>query len=204
MDDDTLEDMGHNPDEVDGCELVCEEDEILIADPREKTWYCLPNVGPMPMKCPGGFKTECGCSGSDDECPIGECDCDGQLRVNNDCTYAKVCDFGTYQNYTCDGLEDLIVMVNLRTNRIYCGKDDGRCPGAFHVGCNMATDTSTSSKPTSSSESSSQSTISSDTSATTSDTSTTTTATTSSTTSGAQPILLNFLILLFSSLIIKY
>jgi len=219
MDDDTLEDMGHNPDEVDGCELVCEEDEILIADPREKTWYCIPNDGVMPMKCPGGFNTECGCSGSDEECPIGDCDCDGQLRVNNDCTYAKVCDFGTYQNYTCDGLEDLIVMVNLRTNRIYCGKDDGRCPGAFHVGCNMATDTSTSSKPTSSSESSSQYTISSDTSTTTtatsssesssqstttSDTSTTTTATTSSTTSGAQPILLNFVFIFFSILIIKY
>ena len=57
MDDDTLEDMGHNPEEVDGCELVCAEDEILIADPREKTWYCLPNDGVKPMKCPGGFKT---------------------------------------------------------------------------------------------------------------------------------------------------
>merc|ERR1711973_972003 len=98
---------------------------------------------------------------------------------------------GTYQNYTCDGLEDLIVMVTLRTNRIYCGKDDGRCPGAFHVGCNMVTDTSTSSKPTSSSESSSQSTT---TSATTSTTSTTFT---SSTTSGAQPILMNFVFIFF-------
>merc|ERR1711973_827135 len=107
---------------------------------------------------------------------------------------------GTYQNYTCDGLEDLIVMVNLRTNRIYCGKDDGRCPGAFHVGCNMVTDT-----PTSSSESSSQSTTTSDTSTTTTaTTSTTSTTFTSSTTSGAQPILMNFVFIFFSILIIKY
>lgn len=173
MDDASLEDMGHNPDDVDGCELVCEDDEILIADPREKTWYCLQNDGVMPMKCPGGFNTECGCSGTDADCPIGNCDCDGQLRVNNDCTYAKVCDFGTYQNFTCNGQEDLIIMVNLRTNRIYCGKDDGRCPGAFHVGCNID-------------ESSSSTTF------------TTTTATTTTTTgaSGATKIFMNFVLLI--------
>ena len=57
MDDDALEQIGENPEQVDGCELVCEDDEILIADPRQKTWYCLKKIGPMPLLCPGGFKT---------------------------------------------------------------------------------------------------------------------------------------------------
>ena len=33
---------------------------------------------------------ECGCSGTDAECPIGDCECEGQVRINNDCTYAKL------------------------------------------------------------------------------------------------------------------
>ena len=57
MDEDALEQIGENPEQVDGCELVCEDDEILIADPRQKTWYCLKKIGPMPLLCPGGFKT---------------------------------------------------------------------------------------------------------------------------------------------------
>ena len=92
--------------EYDGCAVECHEDQILIADPRSRplisntvfntllyrdggSFKCLTKLGPMPMLCPGGFNTNCGCSGSDAECPMGECECQGQLRVNNDCTYAR-------------------------------------------------------------------------------------------------------------------
>ena len=35
---------------------------------------------------------------------------------------------------TCDN-PDEIVFVNVATQTASCGKDDGRCPGAFSVGC---------------------------------------------------------------------
>ena len=47
-----------NPELFEGCELECEDDEILIADTRYGGhWYCLEKIGPMPMLCPGGFNT---------------------------------------------------------------------------------------------------------------------------------------------------
>ena len=47
-----------NPELFEGCELECEDDEILIADTRYGGhWYCLKKIGPMPMLCPGGFNT---------------------------------------------------------------------------------------------------------------------------------------------------
>ena len=47
-----------NPEQYDGCELECGDDEILIADTRYGgSWYCLKRIGPMPMICPGGFNT---------------------------------------------------------------------------------------------------------------------------------------------------
>ena len=62
-----------------------------------------PNVGSI---CPGKFNTgkntsaclivmtkdsfilECACN-DPGNCPIGACECDGQLRINEDCTLAK-------------------------------------------------------------------------------------------------------------------
>ena len=32
---------------------------------------------------------ECGCKGTDEECPLAACECDGQLSVNNDYTTAR-------------------------------------------------------------------------------------------------------------------
>ena len=32
---------------------------------------------------------ECACEGGPDECPIGDCECDAQLRVSHDCKTAK-------------------------------------------------------------------------------------------------------------------
>ena len=93
----------------DGCEIKCAEDEILLADPRNGgSWNCAPTSAETDSKivlCPGKFNTgwignkletksqvvcpECICTGGPEDCPIGECECDGQLRVNHDCTYAR-------------------------------------------------------------------------------------------------------------------
>ena len=40
---------------------------------------------------------------------------------------------GTFETKTCP--EDQIVFINVATNDWFCGLDDGRCPGAFQVGC---------------------------------------------------------------------
>ena len=34
------------------------------------------------------FVLECACN-DPDNCPIGDCECDGQVRINHDCTLAK-------------------------------------------------------------------------------------------------------------------
>ena len=35
------------------------------------------------------FCSECACAGTAEDCPIGDCECEGQLRVNQDCTEAR-------------------------------------------------------------------------------------------------------------------
>ena len=95
----------------DGCAIECTENEFLFVDPRGSgSWKCIEKLGPMPMWCPGQFNTgnfhllsslicflllmnthlkECGCDEGPEMCPIGECECDGQLRVSHDCKEAK-------------------------------------------------------------------------------------------------------------------
>ena len=50
-----------NPDDAakyDGCEIECEDNEILMVDPRNGgDWQCIPRLGPMPLVCPGKFNT---------------------------------------------------------------------------------------------------------------------------------------------------
>ena len=52
-------------------------------------FFCIDdaNLAGEPLKCPGGYHTECPCG--EDECPIGECECNGQLRIRSDCKYAR-------------------------------------------------------------------------------------------------------------------
>merc|ERR1712241_1112340 len=127
-------------DDVDGCLIECAEGYFLLADPRNGgSWQCIKDtVQPI---CPGKFNTECACD-DPDNCPIGDCECDGQLRINHDCTESKYCFAnGTFEHKQCP--EGEIVFVNLVTHDWMCAKDDGRCPGAFQVGCDPDPDYST-------------------------------------------------------------
>jgi len=122
-------------DDVEGCQLKCGEDETLLIDPRlGGSWQCVPDDNSAGVICPGKFNTVCGCQGEDEDCPIGDCECDGQLRVSNDCKEAKYCDGGEINTISCLDPDD-IVFVNLVTLGWSCQEDDGRCPGAFSVGC---------------------------------------------------------------------
>ena len=91
----------------DGCLIQCNEGWKLVADPRNGgSWYCTNISTPI---CPGKFNTggwrvvllvvvvvttevfylsECACTDGNN-CPIGECECDGQLRVSWDCKTAQ-------------------------------------------------------------------------------------------------------------------
>merc|ERR1719431_2222614 len=126
----------------DGCEIECQPDQVLVVDPRNSgSWSCktvTDNNAVLGSACPGKFNTECGCDdGTNPECAIGDCACDGQLWVNHDCKTARFCDStlggNGYTETTCQG--DQIVYVNLVDHTWSCGVDDGRCPGSFHVGC---------------------------------------------------------------------
>jgi len=123
----------------DGCSIKCREGDILLADPRNGgSWRCISQdeAGSnqvAPIMCPGKFNTECACS-DPANCPIGDCECTGQLRINHDCHEAKYCNIdGSFISKTCG--EGEIVFINVATNDWFCGLDDGRCPGAFQVGC---------------------------------------------------------------------
>ena len=75
---------------------------------------------------------------------MSECECEGQVRINNDCTYAKlvsktsyyaftyiyfnglisrICKDGCYEEFTCEE-EDEIIMVDMTNFRFSCGKVD--------------------------------------------------------------------------------
>jgi len=128
-----------------GCEVECPEGQISIPNPKNGTdWYCIDQVTANndTIQCPGGWNTFCGCRGEDEECPLAECECDGQLSVNNNCTHARRCDSSLsegYEDIFC--YNETIIYVDLLTYETSCGPNDGRCPGAFKVGCD--TDTST-------------------------------------------------------------
>jgi len=135
--------VGGYPDDVvngdyDGCVKECREDEVLVVDPRRGDWDCVPVVVDAQILngvCPGKFNTECGCNDGPDACPVGDCECNGQLRVANDCHTAKYCndDDGGFEEINCPDGE--IVYVDMATFSWSCDVDDNRCPGAFHVGC---------------------------------------------------------------------
>ena len=95
-------------DEVEGCDIKCLDTHILKVDPRSPgSWECVSKDDAMAPICPGAFHTgkirnsclisdklltsECACTSNEPEvdCPIGECQCDGQLRINHDCTEGK-------------------------------------------------------------------------------------------------------------------
>merc|ERR1712062_495137 len=141
----------------------------------------------MPMLCPGGFNTNCGCSGSDADCPIGECQCQGQLRVNNDCTYARKCNSDApngYDEYNCT--DGQIVHVNLVNFKVSCGEDDNRCPGAFHVGCDQPSTSTTTTTTSTTTTTTNPSTDNNSTTTTTTTTSTSSTTTTASKASSSE------------------
>ena len=72
-------------------------------DPRNGgSWKCI-DASEIAI-CPGKFNTgmasnprvvlkiyvaECACNGDAETCPIGDCECEGQLRVSEDCKTAK-------------------------------------------------------------------------------------------------------------------
>merc|ERR1719309_381698 len=117
-----------------GCEITCTDGYQLLVDPRNGGgWKCID--ASETVICPGKFNTECECKGDAEACPIGECDCDGQLRVSHDCKTAKFCEtVDSPQEISCNKTNE-IVYVNLHDHSWSCGENDNRCPGAFHVGC---------------------------------------------------------------------
>ncbi len=61
--------------------------------------------------------------------------------------FQRLCEIGGYKDINCP-VGGEIIMVDLVTLDISCGPDDGRCPGAFSVGCDIETTTSTSTTTT--------------------------------------------------------
>jgi len=123
--------------DVDGCLLECNvEGEILFIDPRSGgSWSCVKEEEAPMLLCPGAFNSGCYCTDNDpNTCPIGRCECEGQVRVNHDCTEARKCNRdGSHESINCDANQ--IVKVNLGTLQWFCADDDDSCPGAFDVGC---------------------------------------------------------------------
>jgi len=119
---------------ADGCQKKCQKNEIIVVNPAKNEWNCVPksvSPGVLPLICPGKFKIECPGNGD-----IGECECDKQLWINEDCSEGFYCDSalaGGGRDIKC--AEGERIDVNMVNKTWSCIKDDGQCPGAFHVGC---------------------------------------------------------------------
>ena len=107
-----------------GCDITCDVGNMLLVDPRNGgDWRC---IREGPNYCPGKFNTgmvipasassyikfsvECACEGGPDECPIGDCECDAQLRVSHDCKTAK---YGLGLLFPCDLLFLAVIAMTL-------------------------------------------------------------------------------------------
>ena len=66
--------------DVSGRDLTTAQENSTLVDIKE-LWIVLKNRKII---------AECACEGGPDECPIGDCDCDGQLRVSHDCKTARL------------------------------------------------------------------------------------------------------------------
>merc|ERR1712117_917903 len=116
---------------------TCEcNDQLFVNDDCTQGFFCYTNTTTPAgaegfLICPNRqWNTKCACP----DCDIGACECEGQIRASQDCRQAKYCN-GDGSSQTLDCYLGQIVKVNVVTLEWYCDEDDGRCPGAFNVGC---------------------------------------------------------------------
>ncbi|XP_023325961.1 uncharacterized protein LOC111699505 [Eurytemora carolleeae] len=124
---------------ADGCIKSCRPDEILIVDVGKYDWECVPKSFSPGLNriCPGEFHVECPGNGD-----IGECECDGQLWINDDCRKGFYCSSkmpGGGQDISCK--EEERINVNMINQTWSCVPDDGLCPGGLHTQCETTTTT---------------------------------------------------------------
>lgn len=120
---------------------IFQEDEALIINFEEKTWACDPDR----TKCPGGSLDGIGCTVPD--CvysvnPFGECSCDEQFFINDDCTEGFYCNSNIPDPYLFDGciqrcLQGQILVPNFAGDMWQCidAPDEFKCPGKFNLNC---------------------------------------------------------------------
>ncbi|XP_023340765.1 uncharacterized protein LOC111710837 [Eurytemora carolleeae] len=135
---------------ADGCIKTCRPDEILIVDVGKYDWECVPkSFRPDILNriCPGEFKVECPGNGD-----IGECECDGQLWIDDTCRNGFYCDSrmaGNGIDIKCNDTER--IDVDMIEQSWKCIPDDNKCPGGLHTKCQATTTTTTTTTESSSS-----------------------------------------------------
>ena len=75
----------------DGCRKKCLDDEILVPNVNDHSWECVHINDPNAQWCPGAFNLECPNTGFGNNFTFHDCDCDGQIFVNEDCTQGFYC-----------------------------------------------------------------------------------------------------------------
>ena len=136
-----------------GFSLTCEEGEIIEIDVQTWNWGCQPDNG----NCPGGGGFSLGCENGNvriptdciptDQNPLGTCDCDGQVYMNDDCSQAFQCiDSDDYPEaedgclYECE--TNQLMVPDFNTGLFKCidnDNDEGECPGSFKTYCEDVT-----------------------------------------------------------------
>ena len=128
-----------------GRHIDCPDNQILSINFTTFEWGCKDDDG----QCPGagGFRMGCG-EGSlpvpiclYDDNPLGECECDGQLHINHDCTQGFYCD--SQLNTDKEGCirtcrEDQILVPDFESGSwscVYDPNDNILCPGSFKQSC---------------------------------------------------------------------
>ena len=132
-----------------GRDLQCGPGQIIAVDLVSLRLYCTEDHG----ECPGLGGLKVGCQNTEieppalqcdfDKNPIQECECEGQLMVNEDCTEAFYCSYWTPNpsddgcHLVCDKEKNEIIYVNPATKEWNCRErpENFICPGKMKIEC---------------------------------------------------------------------
>ena len=121
-----------------GCIQRCLNGQVLVPDFDGENWRCIDKDDNPRYRCPGAFALECPETDLGSDFDQTDCNCDGEILVNNDCSEAFYClskFLGGGKSLKC--AEGEILKVDLVDYKWSCTTDTEQCPGlgGFRVGC---------------------------------------------------------------------
>ncbi|TRY75788.1 hypothetical protein TCAL_01295 [Tigriopus californicus] len=128
--------------DIGGTLKICDDGYVLIVDFENNDWDCVEDEGQCPLDQVNGV----GCRQPDclyGQNSLGQCECDGQLYIDEDCNEGFLCSTNIPDPYLFQGCKKTClngqILVPDIPNKDWKCEDKSttqyRCPGAFHFEC---------------------------------------------------------------------